>query len=356
MLDGMSVAKEAPRSGWRTPSRLLLLAAGVGSLLVARPFFFEIGAGLVFGYVTERPLDWCLKRLRREGSMSWRWAVATTLLTSAILLLLVPAAMALWIALRDLVELMNGASPGAYGRLGERVRLWSEQRASAFGLRLNVADLMRRAQGFTGSAAAVAARIAGRVLTATPAAVFSLVLVLVASVTFAVEGPALRARVLPEMLPWPRERAVLTRTTAGVIEGVVLANLGVSFIQAAVVAVATIVLRIPNAAVWSVASFALSFVPFVGTALVTVSAAAYLFAVNRGAAGIAMLVVAVIAGSIDNVLRPLLTRGSIELNFLWRLVAFVGGIAVFGVAGVIVGPLVLAWTQALWVCAHEREP
>lgn len=333
----------------------MFFAAGAASLWVIRPFLFELGAGMVFGFVAERPVDWALRRLGRSGDLRWRRGIATAVVAGAMLLLIVPAAAALWVAVRDLVELLSGSGPGAFGRLGMKIQRWSEQRAGAMGFRINVPELLRRAQGLTGSAATILARTAGRVLTATPSAVFSLVLVVVASVYFAAEGAALRARVLPEMLPWPRERAVLQRSTAGVIEGVVLANLGVSLIQAAIVAVATIALGIPNAAVWSVASFALSFVPFVGTGLVTVSAAAYLFAVDRNAAGVAMLVVAVIAGSIDNVLRPLLTKGSIELSFLWRLVSFVGGIAVFGIAGVVVGPLLLAWTQALWVCAHEAR-
>lgn len=326
----------------------------LGSLWVVRPFLVELGAGIVFGYVAERPVEWLLRRLHREHDARWRAALSVVLVVGALLLLIVPAVMALWIALRDLASLLGDASPGELGRLGQRVVSWGQRRAGAWGVRLDTADLLRRAQGLSGAAAGAVARGAGRVLTATPAAVFSLVLVVVASASFAAEGRALRRAALPALIPWRRVREALARTTAGVIEGVVLANVGVSLIQATIVAVATVALGIPNAAVWSVASFALSFVPFVGTGLVTLSAAAYLFAVDRHGAGVAMLVVALIAGSIDNVLRPLLTQGSIELPFLWRLVAFVGGIAAFGVSGVIVGPLILAWAQALWAVTHDE--
>ena len=330
----------------------MLVAAVLGSVWVVRPFLVELGAGLVFGYVAEHPVDFLLRKLKREGNARWRAALSVALVVGALLLLIVPAVMAVWIALRDLATLLNDATPGQLGSLGRRIVEWAQARAGAWGMRLNTADLLRRAQGFSGSAATLVARGAGRVLTATPAAVFSLLLVVVASASFAAEGRALRRAALPALIPWEREREALARTTAGVIEGVVLANVGVSLIQATIVAVATVALGIPNAAVWSVASFALSFVPFVGTGLVTLSAAAYLFAMNRNGAGVAMLVVALIAGSIDNVLRPLLTQGSIELPFLWRLVAFVGGIAAFGVSGVIVGPLILAWAHALWAETH----
>lgn len=324
------------------------------SALIVRPFLIELGVGLVFGFIVERPLDWGLRRLKHEDATRWRWVGATLIVTVSALLFVVPAVAAIWIALRDLVALLSDA-PGELGMKLRRLLLWVQQRSAGMGFHINTVELLRRAQGLSGAAATVVARGAGKVLTATPAALFSLALMLIATASFAAEGPALRERVLRVVIPWERERAVLRRTTASVIEGVVIANLGVSVIQAAIVAVATLVLGIPNAAVWSVASFALSFVPFVGTGLVTVSAAAYLFAVGRSGAGVVMLVVAVIAGSIDNVLRPLLTQGSIELSFLWRLVAFVGGIAVFGLPGVLIGPLALSWAQSLWILAHEED-
>jgi len=330
----------------------MFAAAVLGSVWVVRPFLVELGAGLVFGYIAERPVDFLLRKLHRENHARWRAALSVTLVLGALMLLIAPAVMAVWIALRDIATLLNDATPGQLGSLGRRIVEWAQARTGAWGMRLDTTDLLRRAQGLSGAAAGVIARGAGRVLTATPAAVFSLLLVVVASASFAAEGRAIRRAALPALIPWAREREALARTTAGVIEGVVLANVGVSLIQATIVAVATVALGIPNAAVWSVASFALSFVPFVGTGLVTLSAAAYLFAVDRNGAGVAMLVVALIAGSIDNVLRPLLTQGSIELPFLWRLVAFVGGIAAFGVSGVIVGPLILAWAHALWAETH----
>jgi predicted PurR-regulated permease PerM len=67
-----------------------------------------------------------------------------------------------------------------------------------------------------------------------------------------------------------------------------------------------------------------------------------------------MAVIAVVAGSIDNVLRPMLARTSSELPFVWMMVAFVGGLTAFGPAGVVLGPLVLAWSVALWN-AHEAD-
>lgn len=345
-----------PRPRLRNPATWLLLGAVVASAYVLRAFALELGAGLVLGYVSERPVRWALRKLKRDRSARWHWAMATGFALGVMLLLLIPASFAIWVALRDLGQFLGGDHGGDLGRMPNAVVSWLQRKAAGYGVTFSPADITGRLRGAAGTTGTYLARQAGRALTATPAALFSAFLVLVAWVTFTVQGKPLRDRIVPEVIPWPREREILRKTTAEVIDGVVLANVGVSVIQAVVVAVATVALGVPNAAVWSVASFALSFVPFVGTGIVTLSATAYLFASGRTGAAVVMLVVAVIAGSVDNVLRPMFARGSTELPFLWMLVAFVGGVAAFGLAGVILGPLALAWAVALWDAAHTRAP
>lgn len=351
----MSDDEAPPHPRWRSPATWLLAPVLVAAALVLRPFALQLGAGLVFAFVSERPVRWILRRIKRESSRAWQWVVALAFAVTVLLVLLLPSMFALGVALRDFVVFLSNAQAGeVIGRVPSTVIAWLQERANGLGIRFTPSELSGRLGGALSASGAYLARTLGRGLSATPGAIFSLFLVLVAWVTFIVQGRPLRDRILPELIPWPREREILRRTTAEVIQGVVLANLGVSVVQATVVAVATVALRIPNAAVWSVASFAFSFVPFVGTGLVTVSATIYLFASGRTAAGVVMIVVSIIAGSIDNVLRPLFAQGSTELPFLWMLVAFVGGVSAFGLAGVILGPLVLAWTVALWDAAHTR--
>jgi len=335
------------------PLRWLLGAALALAALVVRPLAFELGVALVLGFVTERPVAWLLARLRRDGER-WRWAVGTAVVAAVALVVVLPAVFAGWVAVREIARLLAGADLAhlerAAGGLAERLRA----RAEGLGVTLPTAEIAARAQGYAGTVGAALARGTGRVLAQTPGALFSAGVVLVGWVTFAVEGRALRDAILPTVLPWPRERELLRRTTAAVIDGVVLANLGVSLVQSAIVSAATLVLRVPNAIVWGVASFALSFVPLLGTAAVTVSAAVWLALVGRTGAAVAMGVVALVAGSVDNVLRPLLARGGVDLPFLWMMVAFVGGVTVFGAAGVLLGPLVLAWVVALWRALAEE--
>lgn len=338
----------SPSASWRSPLTLLLLAAIAASALVARPLAFELGVGLVFGYVTERPVDWVLRKVRRAHSERWRWVVASVIAVVAMLLLLVPSLLALWVAVDEFARLVASLRLRSVTLTPTLITAWVNAHLGSITRAIPMAELSDRASRGAEAAGAWAARMTGRGLAAAPDMVFSAIVVMTAWVTFAVRGPALREAVLPRLIPWPREREVVRRTAAEVIEGVVLANIGVSVVQAAIIAIATVSLRVPHAIVWGVASFVLSFIPLVGTALVTLSAALYLFVAGRHGATVAMLVVAVVAGSVDNVLRPMLARGSSELPFVWMMVAFVGGVTAFGASGVVLGPLVMALAIALW--------
>ncbi len=339
---------------WTRPGLWLLLGALALSALVVRPFAFELGVALVFGFVSERPVAWMLRRVKRDGKR-WRWAAATLFAAFVSLVLLLPASFAVWVAIRELGHLLATADVAHLERTVSALTVRLRARSSSLGVTIPAGEIAARAQAFAASAGGAIARNTGRALAATPGAIFSAVVVMVGWVTFAVNGRAMRDVVLPRLLPWPREREILRQTTADVIDSIVLANIGVSAVQAAIVSVATLALRVPNAIVWGVASFALSFVPLIGTAAVTLGAAAWLLLVGRTGAAVAMGVVAVVAGSVDNVLRPALARGASELPFLWMMVAFVGGVTAFGPAGVVIGPLALAWSVALWDALHLTD-
>jgi predicted PurR-regulated permease PerM len=123
----------------------------------------------------------------------------------------------------------------------------------------------------------------------------------------------------------------------------VAANLLVSLIQAVIVGVFLAAAGVPHALLWTSLSFFASFVPVVGTLPVTLGSALWCWTVDDSLAKtIAMLVCALIAGTADNVLRPLLARGSGEIDSFWLFLAIMGGLGQFGVAGFILGPLALA--------------
>ncbi|EOD78499.1 permease [Grimontia sp. AD028] len=92
-----------------------------------------------------------------------------------------------------------------------------------------------------------------------------------------------------------------------------------------------------------------SFIPVVGTALIWLPAAAYLLLIGQWEwaaflAGWGVIVV----GSVDNILRPLLMQGNSGMNTLLIFFSLIGGLHVYGLMGLIYGPIIFSLTLVLF--------
>lgn len=227
----------------------------------------------------------------------------------------------------------------------------AHHRAAAYGLDLPESEIAGRLKGALAASFAFLGGRLGTLISSTPTLLFDVLIVFVAWVTFAVQGRAARARVLPHLLPWAEERGILRKTTAEVLRSVLVANVVVSMAQATICSMALLIVQAPRALVWGTLSFFLSFVPVVGTMPITLGAAAYCYSHGRVGAALFMVVIAAVIGLVNNVLRPVFMKSSANLSFLWTFVAFVGGVALLGLPGVLVGPLAfslfIAYLRAL---------
>jgi predicted PurR-regulated permease PerM len=114
------------------------------------------------------------------------------------------------------------------------------------------------------------------------------------------------------------------------------------------------VLGLPSPLLWGVVMFFLSMIPMAGAFLVWVPAAIYLALIGSyGKAGILVAWGVLVIGSIDNVLSPRLVGRRARLHELLIFFAVLGGLQVFGVLGLVLGPVVVAMTLALIEMVRE---
>lgn len=105
---------------------------------------------------------------------------------------------------------------------------------------------------------------------------------------------------------------------------------------------------IPQAAFWGTVMIPASVIPVVGASLIWIPGVVYLFVKGLIFKAIAMTIYFVIVvGSVDNVLRPVLTRGSRYIPTVFMFFAIIGGISYFGIVGFILGPLILSFLLSL---------
>ncbi|MFL6623180.1 MAG: AI-2E family transporter YdiK [Sulfurifustaceae bacterium] len=104
---------------------------------------------------------------------------------------------------------------------------------------------------------------------------------------------------------------------------------------------------VPFAAVLTALMFFLA-IAQIGAALVLIVPVIWLYSNGSAGWGTFLLIVTVIAATLDNVLRPILIKqGAANLPLLLIFVGVIGGLIAFGLIGIFIGPLVLAVTYTL---------
>lgn len=134
-----------------------------------------------------------------------------------------------------------------------------------------------------------------------------------------------------------------------VIRATVKGSLLVAAIQGALGGIAFWFLGVKGALLCAVLMAFLSLLPAVGAALVWVPVAIYFFITGAIWQSIALTAYGVfVIGLIDNVLRPLLVGKDTRMPDYFVMITTLGGMAVFGINGFVLGPLIAAMFIAVW--------
>jgi predicted PurR-regulated permease PerM len=154
---------------------------------------------------------------------------------------------------------------------------------------------------------------------------------------------------LQRLLPMDREHQErLLSNIVDAVTAVVHGSLVVAMVQGLLAGLAYWVLGVPFAALWGVATAFAALLPIGGSTLVTVPATIYLFLQGENIRGVILLVWSIgIVGGVDNVLKPLLIGNRLGVPVLFLFFGILGGLALFGPVGLILGPALFALLRAL---------
>ncbi|HSF22692.1 MAG TPA: AI-2E family transporter [Blastocatellia bacterium] len=159
------------------------------------------------------------------------------------------------------------------------------------------------------------------------------------------EGRDLRRRIAA-LLPLHSEQ--VDRLFDGIentIFGTVYGGLIVAAVQGTLVGIALWVFGVDSPLLWGVVAAVFALIPLVGTAVVWIPAAIYLVASGSWVKGLILVGWgALVVGTVDNILRPILIQGRVQMHPLLIFFAVFGGVSVFGFLGLFIGPVILALT------------
>ncbi len=136
-----------------------------------------------------------------------------------------------------------------------------------------------------------------------------------------------------------------TSVTRATIKGTVI----IGILQGTICGIAFALAAIQGPVFWGSLMAVLSIVPAFGTAIIWFPALVILaLAGNFTGVIILALLCGAVAGNLDNILRPRLVGKDTEMHDLFVLFGTLGGISMFGLLGIIIGPIVAALFITIW--------
>ena len=136
-----------------------------------------------------------------------------------------------------------------------------------------------------------------------------------------------------------------TSVTRAMLKGTFL----IGVMQGGLAGLAFMAVGIDNAVFWAAIMAVLSIIPGIGTALVWVPAAIILMAKGEVASGVGLaLFCGIVVGALDNVLRPVLVGKDTQMHELMIFFSTLGGIVMFGVVGLFIGPVIASLFITIW--------
>jgi predicted PurR-regulated permease PerM len=331
--------------GLFTRERVLTIVLGILTVLalyvcylIVEPFIPPVAFALALAVATQTPFHWLRARVKSNVAAA---AISVALVA---MLIIVPAALLMTyivqMGAQHVDELQRGEGLGGLRGMLERQPVIGplvQEITSRFRLDEQMGNLGR----------AIASRATGVVSGSVGVLTQLGVTLFVLFFLYRDSGQA--ADALRKLLPLSnKETDRLFDRVASTIAATVNGSLTVALVQAMLAGIVYVILGVPGAVLWAAVTFLAALVPVFGTFLVWAPIA--LFLLLTGSIIKALFLIgwsALVVGSVDNVLYPYLVGDRLRLHTVPIFFSVLGGLGLFGPAGIILGPMALAIAIAL---------
>lgn len=163
------------------------------------------------------------------------------------------------------------------------------------------------------------------------------------------DGKSIGKRIM-QVLPLGDEREkMLFKRFVSIVQAMFKGTFAIAAVQGVIGGVLFLIVGIEGAALWAFVMALFALIPAVGPAIVWLPAGLLLLATGATWQGVVVLIVgATIISLIDNILRPLLVGKETAMSDVLILLSVLGGLSLFGIAGIIIGPVITAFFLSMW--------
>lgn len=313
----------------------ILFITIIFTFFIFQPFWIVLVLGASFAVILYPIYDW-LKKMKLPN---WLSSLISVLFLT--ILILGP--------LFGIGILVFNQSQNVYnfilnsGNAGSFVSSFEEQINSVLPASMSL-DANKLISGFVSSISSNVAKI----FTSTLTTFFSFILMLLTIFYFLKDGEKWkRFFILLSPLKDTDDHKIIKKlgqTISGVING----YLFIALLQGALMGIGLAIFNVPNPALWAVLAGIASLIPTFGTALVSVPAMIFLFMTGHTGGAIGLLIWSVaLVGMIDNLLSPMIVGRKINIPEIVILFSVLGGIALLGPVGILIGPLTVSLLYTL---------
>lgn len=310
---------------------LLTLAILVVCALLLYPFFVAIIGAIVLAVITQRPYDWLASKIRHRST------AATVAVVLIVLAVIVPgyflvqnigkqALHVISVLREDATQQRFSEYIGSHPALASRIEIISDS--------IDPGHAAQTTAAYVGSKLGGALGNSFRAITQ--------IVVMVFVLFFLLRDRDLAQAFLRSLLPLRQnESHELLERLGDTIYATALGRLAVAAVQGILAGLAFWVLGVPGIILWAFSTAVFAMIPAFGAFIVWGPIAIYLgLSGHWGKALLLAIWGGVIVSTIDNFLYPILVGTRLRSHTATILISILGGIAVFGITGVIVGPVV----------------
>ncbi len=335
----------------------LLLAISAAFVWILLPFGGAVFWGAVIAIVFTPVYGWLLRRWKQRRTLA---ALAT--LSLIILIVVLPMTLLAGMLVKEGAALYQRVQSGEtnFARYFEQVVAvlpgWLHELLEHFGL----TDYQELQTRITDAVARGSQAIATQVYSVGQNAldlVVGFFVMLYLAFFLLRDGASLSQRIRAAVPLAPAHRRHLATKFITVIRATVKGNILVAATQGALGGVAFWFFHIQGALLWAVLMGFLSLLPAIGAGLIWLPVALYFLVTGAIWQGVALIAYGVLViGLVDNVLRPILVGKDTQMPDYLVLISTIGGMAVFGITGFVIGPVIAAMFMAVWdLFATARE-
>lgn len=313
---------------------VLALLAFLGAAYVAHPVWMGIVVGTAMGFTSEPLYRWLAPRLRYKRPL----AALITTLTGGLASVVVIALVA-YIAVTEVVDMVSEMRfPSANDVLGEQGLRALER------LRVSPDQAIKQAnEALVKASEAVAGGLA-QALSATTSLMLTAVIAFFTMYYVLLEWSALVRR-LEHLLPLhPRHTRALVNEFRVVGRSALIGTMGTALVQGTLGGIGYAIAGVSQPMLWGTITMLASFIPVVGTAAVWIPIAIVLAVAGHTgwAVFVALWGFFIVMAVSDYVVRPRLVGSKGQVHPLPLLVSLLGGVEMFGLMGVIIGPILMS--------------